>query len=203
VELGIGTGRIALPLAARGVDVRGVDASPQMVARLRAKPGGATIPVMIGDFGDLAVEGRFALVYVVFNTFFGLTTQEAQVRCFQRVAERLTDDGVFTLELFMPDMTRFANGQNFLTNRVGTDQVTLDASLHDPLTQRVTTQHIVLSASGVRLYPIQIRYAWPSELDLMARLAGLDLRHRWSNWRRDPWTAASGKHISVYGRAPA
>jgi Methyltransferase domain len=202
LELGIGTGRIALPLAARGVAVHGIDASPAMVDRMRAKPGGAAIPVTMGDFADVGAEGPFSLVYVVFNTFFGLLSQEAQVRCFGNVARRLTQEGVFVIEAFVPDMTRFVRGQVVNASRVENDAVLLDVSRHDPVTQRVVSQQIVLTEGGVRLFPVQIRYAWPAELDLMARLAGLRLRHRWAGWHREPFTAASGMHVSVYERDP-
>src|SRR5262249_52442218 len=142
LELGIGTGRIALPLAARGLEVHGIDASPAMVARLRDKPGGAEIPVAMGDFADVSVEGTFSLVYVVFNTFFGLLSQEEQVRCFENVARHLAADGLFVIEAFVPDMTRFARGQCLNAARVETDAVLLDASRHDPLSQRVVSQQI-------------------------------------------------------------
>lgn len=200
LELGIGTGRVALPLAARGVAVHGLDASEAMVERLRAKSGGAAIPVTLGDFADVNVPGHFALVYVVFNTFFALLSQEEQVRCFANVATHLTDDGAFLIEAFVPDLSRFVRGQNTAAVRVETDRVSLDASRHDPVNQRVTSQHVHLSAEGVRLYPVQVRYAWPSELDLMARLAGLELRTRWGGWRGEPFTAECISHISVYVR---
>lgn len=201
LELGVGTGRIALPLAQSGLSVHGIDASPAMVARLRAKPGGEHIPVTIGNFADLAVEGRFTLIFVVFNTFFGLLSQEDQVRCFLEVAQHLTDGGVFVLEAFVPDLTRYDRGQRVGAVEVETDHVRLEASVHDPVQQRVMSQHVVLSTQGIRLYPVQIRYAWPSELDLMARLAGLQLRNRWAGWAQEPFTAASGSHVSVYARA--
>jgi SAM-dependent methyltransferase len=201
LELGIGTGRIALPLAQRGLRVHGIDASPAMVAQLRAKPGGEQIPMTLGNFADMAVEGRFTLIFVVFNTFFGLLSQEDQVRCMQGVARHLTDDGVFVLEAFVPDLTRFDRGQRVETRQVATDHVRLETSVHDPVQQRVMSQHVVLSAQGIRLYPVQIRYAWPSELDLMARLAGLRLRHRWAGWAEEPFTATSASHVSVYAHA--
>ena len=200
LELGIGTGRVALPLVARGVAVHGLDASEAMVARLRAKPGGAAIPVTLGDFAAVDVPGRFALVYVVFNTFFALPTQEEQVRCFEGVAAHLTEDGAFLIEAFVPDLSRFVRGQNTSAVRVETDRVSLDVSRHDPVNQRVTSQHVHLTEEGVRLYPVEIRYAWPSELDLMARLAGLELRTRWGGWHGESFTAASGSHVSVYTR---
>ena len=201
LELGIGTGRIALPLAQRGFSVHGIDASPAIVAKLRAKPGGEHIPVAIGNFADMAVEGRFTLIFVVFNTFFGLLSQDDQVRCFLGVAEHLTDDGVFVLEAFVPDLTRFDRGQRVGAHTVETDYVHLEATVHDPVQQRLVSQHAVLSEQGTRLYPVQVRYAWPSELDLMARLAGLRLQNRWGGWGQEPFTAASGSHVSVYARA--
>jgi SAM-dependent methyltransferase len=200
LELGIGTGRIALPLAQRGFEVHGIDASPAMVAKLRAKPGGDRIPVAIADFAAVPVEGRFALVFVVFNTFFGLLTQADQLGCFEAVARHLTDDGRFLIEAFVPDLSRFDRGQRVSALSVGADAVGLEASVHDPVAQRVTSQHVVMSKEGVQLYPVQLRYAWPSELDLMARLAGLRLRDRWGGWSREPFSAVSPSHVSVYER---
>ena len=198
LELGIGTGRVALPLVEQGVAVHGIDASEAMIDKLRAKPGGDAIPVTIGDFAEIPVQGTFALIFAVFNTFFGLTTQEDQVRCFQRVAGRLTDGGVFLIEVFVPDPARFTRGQSVGVSNLDADGVTLDVARHDPLHQQVHSQHLVLSESGTRIYPVQLRYAWPSELDLMARLAGLRLRERWSDWTGAPFTAASTSHISLY-----
>ena len=202
LELGIGSGRVAIPLVERGVPVEGVDASAAMVTRLHAKPIGASIRVTLGDFRDVPVSGRFRLVYVVFNTFFALLTQEDQVRCFERVAELLEPDGVFVLEVFVPDTGRFRNGGNSNTTRVSADTAMLDLSRHDPVTQRVDTQHVVFRHGGMELYPVQIRYAWPAELDLMARLAGLELKSRHAGWKQEPFSAASGIHVSVYGRSP-
>jgi SAM-dependent methyltransferase len=199
LELAIGTGRLALPLADRGVPVRGIDASEAMVARLRAKPGGDAINVTMGDFADVDVDGRFKLVFVAFNTFFALPTQDDQVRCFANVASHLADDGVFVIEAFVPDLTLYDGGQRVSATRVGTDSVLLDAARLDPAEQRVTATHVVLAGEGVRLYPVQLRYAWPAELDLMARLAGLRLRHRWADWERRRFDASSGRHVSVYG----
>ncbi len=201
LELGIGTGRVALPMAARGIEVHGIDASQAMVARMRAKEGGASIPVTFGDFADVAVEGSFSAVFVCFNTFFALTTQEDQVRCFRNVATHLTGDGIFALEVFVPDLTRFGRGQNVEAQRVEADMVLLEVSRHDAVNQRVASQHVHITESGTQLFPIQLRYAWPSELDLMARLAGMRLRDRWSDWDRTPFTGSSTKHVSVYQRA--
>ena len=201
LELGIGTGRVALPLQQSGVEVHGIDASQAMVDRLRAKPGGETIPVSMGDFAGVAVEGEFSLVFVLFSTFFSLLTQDDQVRCFQNVARHLSAGGAFVIEAFVPDLARYDRGQDVRASHVGTDEVRLTVSQLDLASQQITSQQIALSEEGARLYPVKIRYVWPSELDLMARLAGLELRHRWENWQRAPFTRASGRHISVYGRA--
>jgi SAM-dependent methyltransferase len=201
LELGIGTGRIALPLASRGVSVQGIDSSEAMVAKLREKPGGADIPVAMGDFADVAVEGRFSLVFVAFNTFFALLTQDDQARCFLNVAQHLIEDGVFVIQAFVPDLTRFNRGQRFQVEAVGTDSLTFGADEHDSVHQRVRSLHVVLTERGARLYPVRIRYAYPSELDLMARLAGLGLKDRWEDWSRRPFTPSSQSHVSVYGRA--
>jgi SAM-dependent methyltransferase len=200
LELGIGTGRVALPLAAKNIEVQGIDAAKSMVARLHAKPGGEKIVVTYGNFADVPVDGEFALIYVVFNTLFALPSQEAQVRCFKNVASHLTKTGCFAIEAFVPDVTRFVHGQANWATKVTVDRVELDAGRHDPATQRVISQKVVLTDGSVRLYPVQIRYAWPSELDLMAQLAGLRLRERFGGWRREPFTAESQKHISVYER---
>jgi SAM-dependent methyltransferase len=200
LELGIGTGRVALPLAKRGVEVHGIDISPAMVAKMRAKPGGEAIPVTIGDFARLPVEGEFSLTYIVFNTFFALLTQEEQVGCFQRVASHLTSAGVFVIEAFVPDPSRFDRGQRLAATRVQNNKLHLEASLHEFSKQRVDTHYIVFSQSGIRFYPVQIRYAWPSELDLMGRIAGLRLRERFAGWQRQPFTANSVKHVSVFER---
>lgn len=198
LELGVGTGRVALPLALKGIEVQGIDASEAMVERLKAKPGGADIHVSIGDFADVAVEERFSLVYVVFNTFFALASQEDQVRCFANVARCLNGGGTFVVAAFVPDLGRFVGGQTTQPKVVERDRVILETSTHDPVTQKVYSQNIVMGETGTELYPVQIRYAWPSELDLMARLAGMRLRDRWGGWHREPFTAASTGHVSVY-----
>jgi SAM-dependent methyltransferase len=199
LELGIGTGRVALPLIQRGVEVHGLDASPAMVDRLRTKEGGDRVRITLGDFESFELESRFRLIYVVFNTFFALLSQEAQVECFSRVARHLQEDGLFVIEAFVPDLNRFTHNQAAIASRVEED-VMLDLSRHDPVTQRVTSQHVRLGEDGIRLYPVRIRYAWPSELDLMARLAGLEPRERWGGWRKEPFSATSTQHVSVYGR---
>jgi hypothetical protein len=201
LELAIGTGRVGLPLAEHGIDVRGIDASEEMVARLRTKPGGASIPVTFGDFAEVAVEGQYTVIYVVFNTLFALQTQEAQIRCFENVATHLMDEGAFVVESFVPDLSRFDRDQRVEATRVGLDAVWIHFDRHRPAEQRVESQHVRLSEQGVRFYPVQIRYAYPSELDLMARLAGLRLRERFDGWRREPYSGFTRTCISVYERA--
>ncbi|HVF10685.1 MAG TPA: class I SAM-dependent methyltransferase [Abditibacteriaceae bacterium] len=198
LELGIGTGRIALPLASRGLHIQGIDASPSMVAKMRAKAGGKSIPVTFGNFADIDIESKFSLIFVVFNTFFGLLTQEEQVRCFRSVARHLTEDGVFLMEAFVPDLTRFRNDQNVQASSVTADGLQFDITRHDPVLQQLIGQHLVITNAGFKLYPVQLRYAWPTELDLMAQLAGLRLRQRWNGWLREPFNSRSGKHVSVY-----
>jgi len=198
LELGIGTGRIALPLAARNIDVSGIDVAQSMIDRLKEKAGSERIDVHLGNFGDFRLAEKFQLIYVVFNTIFLLTKQEAQVDCFRNVAAHLSDDGCFLIEAFVPNLNRFQGGQVNWASKVTDDVVELDVGQHNAATQIVTAQKVVLTEGNVNLYPIQIRYAWPSELDLMAQLAGLRLRERWSSWQRTPFETDSGKHISVY-----
>ena len=200
LELAIGTGRIALPLAARGVRVDGIDISPAMIAKLRAKPGGDHISVTMGDFADIPVPGTYRLIYVVFNTLFNLLTQDDQVRCFENVATHLTDDGSFVVEAGVPNfLHRLRNDQYVDAEAIEVNLVRLDVGRYDPVTQRLDESHVVLSRDGVRVNPIVTRYAWPSELDLMARIAGLRLKKRWDGWNREPFTSRSNV-VSVYGR---
>ena len=198
LELGIGTGRIAIPLLNSGINVQGIDASESMVARLREKPGGDKITITMGNFADVAVDGQFSLIYVVFNTFFALLTQEEQVLCFQNVARHLAPGGVFVIEAFVPDMKRFTDSQAMRVIRIGENEVQMDVSMHEQDKQQITSQHVLLSENGNQFYPVKIRYAWPSEMDLMAKLSQLQLKERWSDWKRNEFTAESGKHISVY-----
>lgn len=201
LELGIGTGRLALPLRAAGVEIHGIDASSSMIARLRDKPGGDEIPVTTADFRSFDLGRRFGLVYVVFNTFFVLLTQDDQVECFAAIARHLDEGGAFAMEAFVPDLARFDRGQRVSAVDVGMDEVRLEVSHHDVVAQRTDSQHVVFGAGGVRLFPVRVRYAYPSELDLMARLAGLRLRERWADWDRSAFTAEAQKHVSVGERA--
>lgn len=201
LELAVGTGRIALPLAARGIRVDGIDISPAMVDQLRAKPGGDQISVTIGDFADVPVPSAYHLIFVVFNTMFNLLTQEDQVRCFENVAAHLTDDGSFVIEADVPDfLYRLRNDQYVDAEAIGVDEVRLDVARYDPVKQLLEENHVSLSSEGIRLNPIVTRYAWPSELDLMARIAGLRLKERWGGWNLEPFTSASSNCVSVYGR---
>jgi len=201
LELAIGTGRIALPLTARGIRVDGIDFSSAMVTKLRAKPGGGKITVTMGDFADVAVPGTYRLIYVVFNTLFNLLSQSEQVRCFLNVADHLTDDGCFVVEAFVPAfLHRLRNDQYVDAEAIGVHEVRLDVLRHDIATQMIEESHVSLSSAGVRLNPVVQRYAWPSELDLMARIAGLRLKERWADWSRERFTSTSSNCVSVYGR---
>ncbi len=198
LELAIGTGRVGLPLASRGVQVEGLDASEAMVARLRAKPGGDLIPVVIGDMGDVPATGPFQLVYLVFNTLFGLLTQARQADCFRNTARVLAPGGAFVIECFVPDLARFDRGQRVQTQSVTEDSAVLELSIHDAAEQRITTQIVTLDRTGVHLHPVALRYCWPSELDLLAQQAGLHLAERYADWERTPFDSRSTRHVSVY-----
>jgi SAM-dependent methyltransferase len=200
LELAVGTGRVALPLAGRGIAVEGVDASEAMVARLRAKPGGERIPVVIGDMAQVPVDGPFRLVYLVFNALFGLPSQARQADCFRGVARVLGPGGAFVIECFVPDLTRFDRGQRVQAVAVTEDSATIEVSRHDAAEQRVTSQIIRLDAQGVHLGPVALRYSWPGELDLIASTAGLRLAERYGDWDRRPFGSGSVKHVSVYQR---
>jgi len=171
-----------------------------MVEKLRQKPGGERIPVTMGNFANIPVEGPFSLIYVLFNTFFGLLTQDEQVSCFESAARRLDTQGVFLIEAFVPDMKRFTNFQAVHAVDIQENQARIDLAQIDPTSQQIISQHVLLSEQGVRLYPVRLRYVYPAEMDLMARLAGLRLLHRFGNWEGDALTADSTKHISIYGR---
>ena len=200
LELGIGAGRIALPLAKCGIRVDGVDISPAMIDQLRAKPGGDKVAVTIGDFADVPVPGTYRLIFVVWNALFNLLTQEDQVRCFKNVAEHLTDEGSFVVEVYVPAfLYRLRNEQHVEAEAIQVDEVRLDLLRHDLATQMIEESHVSLSAKGVLLNPVVQRYAWPSELDLMARIAGLNLKNRWGGWNQEPFDSNSFMHVSVYG----
>jgi SAM-dependent methyltransferase len=196
LELGIGTGRIALPLAERGVRVAGIDSSEAMVARLRAKPGGGDLEVAIGDFASTRVGGELALVYLIFNTINNLVTQDAQVACFENAAAHLGRGGRFVIETTVPDLQNLPVGQTIIPFRAEPGGVSFD--VYDVVSQRFSSQHFDFVDGRVEAHPVEFRYAWPAELDLMARLAGLRLQDRWAGWRREPFTSLSRGHVSVY-----
>ena len=200
LELAIGTGRIGLPLAASGLRVDGVEQSAAMVARLRAKPGGDRISVTMGDMADVPVSGSYRLIYLVFNTLYNLLAQDDQVRCFENVARHLTDDGVFLVEAAIPGPAYRLDDQYVAAEAVELNQVTLDVGRYDRITQLLDECHVTLTADGIRIAPIVTRFVWPSEMDLMARIAGLRLHARWGGWHREPFDARSVRHVSVYGR---
>ncbi len=201
LELAIGTGRVALPLAGRGLTVHGIEASEAMVAKLREKPGGSAIPVEIGDMAEARVEGTFDLIYLVFNTIFNLTTQKAQVRCFKNAARHLSPRGMFVVETVVPDFSEYVDGQRMKGSWANKDAARFEIAIQDRVAQTVAFQRIVISEDGTRMVPHFMRYAWPSELDLMAQLAGLERRDRWAWWDRSPFTADSKSHVTLYVRA--
>jgi SAM-dependent methyltransferase len=198
LELGIGTGRVALPLLERGIGVCGIDASEAMVAKLRAKPGGDQIPVVIGDFGELPISGNYSLVFAVASTFYQLQSQEAQLRCFQNVARCLQPGGVFVIDGFVLNTVQFPGNQGIRIAALECDQLEVQFMRLNPAEQRLTCQRVALTERGIQLVPIPFRYAWPSELDLMARFAGLRLQERAGGWRGEPFTATSSRHVSIY-----
>ena len=196
LELGIGTGRIALPLAARGVPVAGIDDSEAMVSRLRAKPGAEGIDVTIGDFSTTRADGEFSLVYLVFNTIGNLTTQDDQVACFRNAADHLELNGCFVVEVGIPDLQRLPPGERFHPFDVSSEHLGFDE--YDLANQGLVSHHFWPEGGAWRRSSIPFRYVWPAELDLMARLAGMQMRERWEDWDRSPFTSESRKHLSVW-----
>ena len=205
LELGEGAGRLALPLAARGLAVHGVDASPAMVALLRRKPGGEQVQVTTADFADVAVDvdGGFALVFVAFNTFFNLPTADAQQRCVHNVARRLRPGGSFVVEAFVPDPESAPSGGGLTTRSVGVDRVELQATVADLAAQTISGSTISITESGIRLRPWHVRWCTPDQLDAMAAEAGLARVHRWSGWDRDVAGPGAERVVSVYRRPEA
>jgi SAM-dependent methyltransferase len=199
LEFAIGTGRIGLPLAERGVQVAGIDNSEPMLARLREKPGAENVQAGVGDMATTRVEGEFSLVYLVFNTIFNLTTQDGQVACFENAARHLSPGGRFLIEARVPELQRLPLGQTVLPWRA--DPGGMSYYVYDVVTQRLSGQHYHFRDGAVEASPTEMRYAWPSELDLMARIAGLRLEHRWAGWAREPFTHLSPSHVSVYVKA--
>jgi SAM-dependent methyltransferase len=198
LELGIGTGRLAIPLMALGLEVHGVDASVEMIEQLRRKPGGERVPVTIGNFADADAGTRFPLVVLAVNTIYALPDQESQVRCFANAARHLRPDGAFVLEAWVPDLASFRRNRSVRPRIMRGDQISIEVAELDPINQLIHATQAVLRNGDVRVHPTTHRYAWPAELDLMARLAGLRLRSRWADWSGAPFEADSRNHVSVY-----
>jgi SAM-dependent methyltransferase len=196
LELGIGTGRIALPLARRGLRVHGIELSDAMVAHLRAKPGAESVGVTIGDFATATVEGTFSVAYLVANTIMNLTTQDEQVACFRNVAAHLEPGGRFVIEVLVPGLRRLPPGEVFQPFDVSPSHLGFDE--YDVAQQGLISHHYWIEDGRVEVFSPPFRYVWPSELDLMARLAGMKLRERWGGWGREPFTSESNKHVSVW-----
>ena len=199
LELGSGTGRIALPLAARGVEVHGIELSRAMTARLRAKPGGDRIQVTIGDFSTARAKGTFRLAYLLRNTIMNLTTQAAQVACFRNVAEHLDPGGLFVIEVVVPGLQRLPPGETFQVFAVSDNHWGIDE--YDVASQGLISHHLRIVRGQLDRQSIPFRYVWPAELDLMAQLAGLELRERWAGWKREPFTSETREHVSVWAKA--
>jgi SAM-dependent methyltransferase len=201
LELGIGTGRIAIPLSRRGVRVHGIDLSPDMVAQLRTKPGTDDIGVTIGDFATTRVDGTFTLAFLVRNTIMNLTTQDSQVACFQNVAAQLEPGGCFVIEVVVPGLQRLPPGETVQAFTMTPTHLGFDE--YDVASQGLVSHHYWVVDGQLEMRSVPFRYVWPSELDLMARLAGMSLRERWSDWTRAPFTSASRQHVSVWQKTAA
>ncbi len=200
LEFAVGSGRIALPLSAAGVQVTGIDLSPDMLAVMRSRPGGDAIAAHHGDMTTTDLGKRYPLVYLVFNSIFNLLTQDEQVRCFQNAARHLEDDGVFLIEAAVP--SAWLRGRDYIAvEQLEAKKVTLDVNRYDPVTQVLDENHVSIDAGGIHLTPISCRLAWPPELDLMARVAGLRVAQRWGGWEREPFTADSKHHVSLYAHS--
>jgi SAM-dependent methyltransferase len=198
LELGVGTGRVAIPLAATGVEVHGIDLDPAMADRLREKPGGDAVHVHLGDMAEVGVPGPFGVVCAVFGTLFALPSQAAQVRCVANAAARLAADGVLVIEALMPRSRE--PGRGSVVAHATDEGAVITVSHSDPLAQTINTRQLVIAAAGVTVNPVHTRYSWPSELDLMAEMAGLRLHERWRDWDGSPYRSVDRRHISIYGR---
>ncbi|GEB49288.1 class I SAM-dependent DNA methyltransferase [Streptomyces cacaoi] len=198
LELAVGTGRVAVPLAAQGVELDGLDASPEIVEVMRTKPGGEAIDVTIGDIADFRLDRDYSLIFLLLNSLYALQTQQEQISCFESAARHLEPGGLFVVETFVPDPTRFRFQGRAHVYDVDLDHVRIEADTFDRATQHIKENHIEIREDGIRLYPAFLRYTWPSELDLMARIAGLSFVERWGDWADVPFDAASENSISVY-----
>lgn len=198
LELGIGTGRLAIPLAGRGIEVHGVDASAEMVGKLREKPGGDRIPIVLGDFAKVDCGRDFSIVVLAVNTIFALPDQQAQVACFANAARHLMPGGRFVVEAWVPDIGAFRHNRLVRPRVIGADRISIETAEIDPVEQMMRTTQAVLANGSVRLYPANHRYAWPAELDLMAQLGGFHREARWADWSGAPFTGESRAHVTVY-----
>ncbi|MEW2472870.1 methyltransferase domain-containing protein [Micromonospora gifhornensis] len=198
LELAIGTGRVALPLAARGVTVEGVEASPEMVAKLRAKPGGADLPVAIGDMADVPVNGPYAMAYLIFNTLFNLVREQRQADCFRNVARVLAPGGAFVVETYVPNAADFDRDEQVQPYSITEDSVRIRLHRYDRAAQTFLRQTVTFNNAGVHLHPFAMRYMWPEQIDEMAGRAGFHLAERYADWDRTPFGSDSTSHISVY-----
>lgn len=201
LELGVGTGRVAIPLAASGVAVHGIEVSSKMIERLRTKPGADAVTVTQGNFADVCVDGEFSVIYAAFNTFLELTSQDEQVRCFANVSSHLSEGGVFVVETWVPNPSRYENGRGRVGGwGIGAKSVDLEVSEYNLVTQVLRTQHLRFSDDGVQMIPMLRREVWPDEFNLMARIAGLRTLERWSDWHGTPFGPRSTGLIGIYGR---
>lgn len=198
LELGVGTGRVAIPLAATGLEVHGIELDPDMIDQLRSKPGGERVSVHRGDMADMDVDGSFNLIYAVFGTLFMLPSQADQVRCFRRAAHKLAPGGKLVIEALMPRPSSYDNGGKVTVADANDERVIVNVSTIDALTQTIHARQVVLAPAGIQIHPVRVRYSWPSELDLMAQLAQLHIHARWSDWNGEPFAADHQRHISVY-----
>lgn len=198
LELGVGTGRVALPLVERGFPVHGIEASSAMIEELRKRPGVEGMKIIEGDFADLETSTPYSLVFAAYNTFSSLLEQETQIQCLKNIARCLTPTGALVLELGVPDLARLSKGQDVSVRFVDSELVVLHAAQYDLLTQKIVGQTTVTTNGLTRMFPVQVRYLWPSELDLMARLAGFTLESRWADWQKSEFKANSTSHVSVY-----
>ncbi len=203
LELAIGTGRVALPLARAGHDIAGIEGSAEMIAKLREKPGGEAIEVVEGDMADVEIEGPFDHAFLVFNTLFNLQSQAAQCACLRNVARVLAPGGSFLVEAFVPEFEGYVGNQRLTSRRMTRDSVWLEAIEHDPVAQMLEFQRVRITGAGMKLVPLRLRYAWPNEIDLMAQLAGLRREARWGGWQKEPFTAESRMHVTLYRKDAA
>ena len=198
LELAVGTGRVAIPLANKGLYVSGIEASSKMIAKLKEKPGSSELVVIQGNMAEFNIDASYKLIFLVFNTLFNLNSQKEQARCFNTVSKHLDKGGKFLIETYVPEPEHYEKGENLKTVHISLDRTVIEACMHDVNKQTVDYQYIEITEQGIRMHPLPIRYSWPSEIDLMAENAGLKLFQRWADWQKTPFTSSSKSHISVY-----